>query len=583
MSGSYIVLARKYRPQSFEDVVGQTPVSRTLGNALSSGRVAHGYIFSGPRGIGKTTTARILAKCLNCVKGPTTMPCNACDACVSISQGSSTDDVLEIDGASNRGIEQIRELRESAKYAPARSRYRIYIIDEAHQITKDAFGALLKTLEEPPPHVVFMMATTEVQKIPAPILSRCQRFSLRPISADLVFKHLQDICKKEKIKVEDAALADIVRFVEGSLRDALSLLDQALVFSPSGITATTVRELLGLLPLDLIQNVVSVIQAGDPAAILNAVNGAVKDGVDLTQLAKDLQSYYHELLLTKAGVEEAFKVDNPKATATAAEIDFATLERNIRLIARLLDDMRTSETPRAIFEVYALRLGQKAIDPRQLLERLEKLQSGAPAPAIAPSTWQKPPTPAYAKPAPVAASMSPTPAAATYNAATKSDVAPRPTEVPSAREPAPSSNPPSVEAVAAAWPGFVADVAKAKMSLGSALEDARVSVENGRLVLTFSRAFNSETVARSTDTLRSFMTTHFGGPITFESRIEKAAPAKETGPQTSTPARPAPPADRPALPAGGPESFVEMKSDEMDPEVQRALKHFPGVAKKERK
>src|SRR4051812_24573055 len=177
---SYLVLARKYRPQSFEDVVGQTPVSRTLSNALETGRVAHGYIFSGPRGVGKTTTARILAKCLNCVKGPTTTPCNVCDACVTISQGSSTDDVLEIDGASNRGIEQIRELRESAKYAPARSRYRIYIIDEAHQITKDAFGALLKTLEEPPPHVVFMMATTEVQKIPSPILSRCQRFSLRP-------------------------------------------------------------------------------------------------------------------------------------------------------------------------------------------------------------------------------------------------------------------------------------------------------------------------------------------------------------------------------------------------------------------
>src|SRR5688500_15293476 len=228
---SYIVLARKHRPQSFKDVVGQDPVSQTLINALESGRISHAYVFSGPRGVGKTTTARILAKCLNCVKGTTMTPCNECASCRSISLGTSVDDVLEIDGASNRGIEQIRELRESAKYTPTSSRYRIYIIDEAHQITKDAFGALLKTLEEPPPHVVFMMATTEVQKIPAPILSRCQRFSLRPISGELVLKHLQQICRQEKILVEDAALADIVRFVEGSLRDALSVLDQAVVFS----------------------------------------------------------------------------------------------------------------------------------------------------------------------------------------------------------------------------------------------------------------------------------------------------------------------------------------------------------------
>ncbi len=227
---SYIVLARKYRPQNFDDLVGQASVSTTLLNAIQSNRIAHAYIFAGPRGIGKTTTARVLAKCLNCEKGPTIQPCNQCDSCTSIGEGTSMEDVLEIDGASNRGIEQIRELRENAKYTPARSRYRIYIIDEAHQITKDAFGALLKTLEEPPSHVIFMMATTEVHKIPAPILSRCQRFSLKPIAPELVFEHLKKIGRNEKIKVEDEALKHIVRFVEGSLRDALSLLDKPSFF-----------------------------------------------------------------------------------------------------------------------------------------------------------------------------------------------------------------------------------------------------------------------------------------------------------------------------------------------------------------
>ena len=583
---SYLVLARKYRPQTFEDVVGQTPVSRTLANALSSNRVAHGYIFSGPRGVGKTTTARILAKCLNCVKGPTTTPCNACDACITISEGSSTDDVLEIDGASNRGIDQIRELRESAKYAPARSRYRIYIIDEAHQITKDAFGALLKTLEEPPPHVVFMMATTEVQKIPAPILSRCQRFSLRPISAELVFKHLQEICKKEKIKVEEAALADIVRFVEGSLRDALSLLDQALVFSPDGITATTVRELLGLLPLELIQQIAGVIQDGEPAAILKSINDAVKNGVDLMQLGKDLQAYYHDLMLTKAGVEDAFKVNNPTAKAKAAEIDFPTLERNIRLIARLLDDMRNSETPRALFEVYALRLGQKTIDPRVVLERLERISGAAPAPAAPPSSlpaqsagWRAPapqahqPTPAWQKaPAPPSA-----PPAVPASTPTMTG-APRASEVPpQAREavPAPAgANDP--QSILNAWADFVADVTSTKVSLGSALEDAKISIENNRVVLTFSRSFSHDTFQRSSDVLRPIMTRHFGGPVTIDSRIEKTPPKPASAVAAPAPARPAPPSETP-------DTFVEVKPDELNPDAQRALKHFPGVVKKERK
>ncbi|MBV9080836.1 MAG: DNA polymerase III subunit gamma/tau [Elusimicrobia bacterium] len=568
---SYLVLARKYRPQTFEDVVGQTPVSRTLANALSSGRVAHGYIFSGPRGVGKTTTARILAKCLNCVKGPTITPCNVCPACVSISQGTSTDDVLEIDGASNRGIDQIRDLRESAKYAPAHSRYRIYIIDEAHQITKDAFGALLKTLEEPPEHVIFMMATTEVQKIPAPILSRCQRFSLRPISSELVFKHLKEICAKEKVKVDDAALADIVRFVEGSLRDALSLLDQALVFSPDGITAKTVRELLGLLPLELIDDVAGVIQAGEPAAILKKIDETVKAGVDLTQLAKDLQSYYHGVLLDKAGVQDPFQVENDRLRRRAAALDFATLERNIRLLSQLLEEIRNSETPRALFEVHALRLGQKTLDPRLLIERLEKLERQGPVPA---KTFSNAPPSA---PERTVSSAPRSPAAAVPAA--------RPA-APSVREPAPPPEPAAPAAAEPApvfkgdpidgWPAFVDAVAAEKPTLAGALEEARVSVEGGKLLLTFSRSFSQDLIQRSVDLLKPLIARHLGKAWPLEFRLEKA-------PASAAPAKPAP---RPPVDSVDPEvaeRLVEVKPEDAGTAAQRALKHFPGTVKKERR
>jgi DNA polymerase-3 subunit gamma/tau len=199
---SYQVLARKYRPQTFEELVGQAHVATTLTNALKNQKVAHAYLFSGPRGVGKTTAARILAKALNCVQGPTATPCNACDSCLRIAQGQEMVDVLEIDAASNRGIEEIRELRENVRYAPARSRYKVYIVDEAHQITHDAFNAFLKTLEEPPEHAVFVMATTEHQKIPATILSRCQLFRFKRVSADDITVHLEKILKSEKIKAE---------------------------------------------------------------------------------------------------------------------------------------------------------------------------------------------------------------------------------------------------------------------------------------------------------------------------------------------------------------------------------------------
>lgn len=556
---SYVVLARKYRPQSFKDVVGQDPVSQTLVNALESGRIAHAYIFSGPRGIGKTTTARILAKCLNCEKGPSIKPCDQCSSCTTIQDGSSVDDVLEIDGASNRGIEQIRELRESAKYTPTSSRYRIFIIDEAHQITKDAFGALLKILEEPPAHVIFMMATTEVQKIPAPILSRCQRFSLRPISSDQVFKHLKKICVDEKIKVEDSALTDIVKFVEGSLRDALSLLDQATVYANGTITSQTLRELLGLLPTEVIQGFAHVLTEGDPAAILKNTAQAIEEGTDLTQLGKDLQSYYHKLLLAKAGVE------NKSLAATAKLYDYPTLERNIRLLSKMLEEMRRSETPRALFEIYALRLAQKVLDPRIILERLEKLEKTPPvSPSLAPERPQ--PIPKI--------TAAPKPEIVKETKKMNGPQAQAATQATMIKEQAPPSTW-SESTVMAKWPEITHAISEQKLSLAAAMDEASVTFNNRGMVLTFGKSFNRDLVERSLGLISPHFQKEFGNSFQIETRFNaELMPVKKESPLLM-PEKAAVPIEQPD------DQFEEISPESASPEIKNILNHFSGTLKKE--
>lgn len=385
---SYLVLARKYRPQSFNDLVGQEHVAKTLVNALAGQRIAHAYVLSGPRGCGKTTTARILARALNCVKGPTVNPCGDCPQCVEISNGSSTDDVLEIDGASNRGIDQIRELRETVKYAPSRSRYRVIIIDEAHQISKDGFNALLKTLEEPPPHVVFMMATTESQKIPETILSRCQRFQLRSITLTDIYHRLKRIVDSEKIPVEEAALREVARSAHGSLRDALSLLDQVIAFAPSGATVEDVRSLLGLLPGEFVRRFSDTLQRGEPAKVLQAVQSAIEDGLDLSQLAEDLLEQRHRLLLWKAGVRDLRAPDAAEIDQEASLMSEERLERDLAVLSRAVAEMRRSEVPRVTFELACLELTQDAFSVNELVERLEILEK-----SLRPGASPEPPRP----------------------------------------------------------------------------------------------------------------------------------------------------------------------------------------------
>src|SRR5580765_14120 len=276
---SYQVLARKYRPQKFSDVIGQEHVTRTLKNAIEQERIAHGYIFSGHRGIGKTTVARILAMSLNCRSAakPVPEPCGICESCTEIRAGNAVD-VIEIDAATNRGIDEIRELREAARYRPARDRFKIYILDEAHQITDAAFNALLKTLEEPPSHIVFMLATTQPEDIPQTIRSRCQHFSFRAVRFEQIVGQLRDICEREKISADEDALALLAEAGDGSIRDALSLLDQAIASSEGRLSANSVQQLVGAAPAHILEQVMQAVSDSKSEEILRQVDHLISEG-----------------------------------------------------------------------------------------------------------------------------------------------------------------------------------------------------------------------------------------------------------------------------------------------------------------
>jgi DNA polymerase III subunit gamma/tau len=379
---SYVVFARRYRPQNFDQIIGQEHISKTLKNAISENRVAHAYLFSGPRGVGKTTTARILAKALNCKEGPTPSPCGKCPNCQEITAGSSVD-VMEIDGASNRGIDEIRSLRENVKFAPAASRYKIYIIDEAHQITDAAFNALLKTLEEPPSHVVFILATTEPQKIPITILSRCQRYRFRLLSSKEITGTLERIISTEKLKIEQAALQVVTNASGGSLRDALSLLDQAVSFISGEVTAKDVQELLGFLPAEIISSATEALSGRDAAKILEIVKDVNNQGYNLLQFVRDLREHLRNLLLFKLNPsvleiteEEKSRLDKQQALFTPA-----WLVRSGHLLSKAHDEMRWSEQPRVILELFLLKLVQPYVDADELLERLERMPRDTTPPA----------------------------------------------------------------------------------------------------------------------------------------------------------------------------------------------------------
>jgi DNA polymerase-3 subunit gamma/tau len=382
----YQVIARKFRPQIFQDMVGQSPIVQTLQNAIQSNRVGHAYVFSGPRGVGKTTAARILAKGLNCVEGPTASPCGVCPSCKEIALSQSMD-VLEIDAASNTGVDNIRELRENARYAPARDRFKIFIIDEAHQLSSAAFNALLKTLEEPPPHVVFIMATTERHKLPATILSRCQAFVFRTISGAEIHAHLRRIAEREGVAVDDGALNYIVRASEGSMRDAQSLLDQIIAFGGQNVGAEDVRDVLGFMPSDLLDSAIDALTENDAKRLLDLVATIVDQGLHLQQFVREFTGRIRDMLLVKLKLDEsvlANAAEKEELARRGSRVSEQDLIRYFDMLLRLENDLRYTAQPRFHLEVGLIKMARMG-HLRDIEEVLRELRQGTPPQSASPS------------------------------------------------------------------------------------------------------------------------------------------------------------------------------------------------------
>ena len=373
----YVALYRKWRPKGFSELVGQEHVSRTLAQAVVGGRVGHAYLFSGPRGTGKTSTAKILAKALNCEKGPTAEPCNACESCRRISDGTSMD-VMEIDAASNRGIDEIRELRETVKFAPTTGRYRVYIIDEVHMLTSEAFNALLKTLEEPPPQVVFILATTELQKVPATIQSRCQRYDFKRIAAKDIEARLQEVTEASGVAADGAALALVAREADGGLRDALSTLDQCISLAEDRVTEPLVREILGLVGRESVLRILRALAAKDAKAALSAVGDVLAEGKDAKQLVAELIAELRAAMVYQAaGVPEGtelYETDEAALKETAALFSPEDFLPMLRALHDALAELRWTTEPRIAVETALLSVCRSGGIPTK---REESMAAGA--------------------------------------------------------------------------------------------------------------------------------------------------------------------------------------------------------------
>jgi len=480
---TYQVMARKWRPQTFEQVIAQEHATRTLQNAIRSERIGHAYLFSGPRGVGKTTVARILAKALNCEKGPTPTPCNTCTLCREITEDRSLD-VLEIDGASNTHVADIQELRGSVKYAPAHGRYKIYIIDEIHMLSKHAFNALLKTLEEPPAQVIFIFATTEPQKIPLTIQSRCQRFDFRRIPTHHIKERLEMIAEREELKVEGGALGLVARRAEGSMRDGLSLLDQVVSYGGGTLTEKSVAEALGLAGQDVFFQLIDAARAGNSKEVLQIMAAVEEHGWDMEDFADGLQEHLRQLLITRIDpqspeLESLSSSNRERLDQQSGELEEEDVLRMISLVSATKSQLRYSNRPRFLLETLAVKLAKMdgAVRLKELLEGLDRFLGGRPA-ETAPGP-EKPAsrTASPASPRPSTTSPGPTPMPP-----------PTPTPMP---PPTPTPPPPSENVTGDLWNQVVDRVTKKKSGLGALLQHSQLDeVQDKVMTIAFPKSCN---------------------------------------------------------------------------------------------
>jgi DNA polymerase III subunit gamma/tau len=562
---SYQVIARKYRPQRFADVVGQEHVTQTLANAIAQKRIAHAYLFVGPRGTGKTTIARIFAKCLNCTDGPKVDFADDDPRAREITEGRSMD-VLEIDGASNRGIDEVRELRETVKYVPASSRFKIYIIDEVHMLTKEAFNALLKTLEEPPAHVKFMFATTEPEKVIPTILSRCQRFDLRRIPSALIVKHLLEIAQKEKVQIDDAALHAIARGADGGMRDAESTLDQLISFCGTEIAEADVLSMFGLAARSQILALAGAVLAGETETALRQLHELAQQGKDIGRLVSELLGHFRNLLIFQVSRGDLRMIEASEAEVAALKeqserLHADALTRMLEVLTDCEGRLRDTTSKKILVEVALLKMmeARDAVSIDTVLQQIQQLRSGAPAasrPAAAPA--------AKATPAPAAT-------ASLAYAAQAAAVATPPGEV-------------DLEKL---WKELVEAVGRASPFVKTYFVEAHpVSFAKNVLTVGFDPEFADHLPLVDNSKNHALVQTklaELGHPRAQVKFVRAEAPPREkaAAPVPAAPAAPASPAAKaaPAVepPKPAPEAAPLKKEDfKNDPLIQKALEVFKG-------